>query len=96
MIASRGTAPIAHKLIQETKKKHSIQPGQLKIHADRGPSMKSKPVTLSLSDLVVAKTHSQHHTSDDNPYSEAQFKNLKYRPDFPKRLGSLEDAWAFL
>jgi len=75
--------------------KQNIQPGELTIHADRGPSMKSKPVALLLSDLGVTKTHSQPPTSDDNPYSEAQFKTLKYRPDFPERFGSLEDARAF-
>jgi putative transposase len=95
MVASRETAVLAHKLIQETMEKQNIQPGQLTIHADRGASMKSKPVALLLSDLGVTKTHSRPHTSDDNPYSEAQFKTLKYRPDFPERFGSLEDARAF-
>jgi len=95
MVASRETAALAHKLIQETLEKQNIQAGQLTIHADRGPSMKSKPVALLLSDLGVTKTHSRPHTSDDNPYSEAQFKTLKYRPDFPERFGSLEDARAF-
>jgi putative transposase len=95
MVASRETAILAYKLIQETMEKQNIQPGQLTIHADRGSSMKSKPVALLLSDLGVTKTHSRPHTSDDNPYSEAQFKTLKYRPDFPERFGSLEDARAF-
>lgn len=95
MVASRETNALAQKLIQETLEKQNIQPGRLTIHADRGPSMKSKPVTLLLSDLGVTKTHSRPHLSDDNPYSEAQFKTLKYRPDFPERFGSLEDARAF-
>jgi len=95
MIASREANALAQKLIQETIEKQIIQPGQLTIHADRGSSMKSKPVALLLSDLGVTKTHSRPHTSDDNPYSEAQFKTLKYRPDFPERFGSLEDARAF-
>lgn len=95
MIASRESKALAQKLIQETIEKQSIHPGQLTIHADRGASMKSKPVALLLSDLGVTKTHSRPHTSDDNPYSEAQFKTLKYRPDFPERFGSLEDARAF-
>jgi putative transposase len=95
MIASRETALLAQKLIQDTIEKQNIQPGQLTIHADRGPSMKSKPVALLLSDLGVTKTHSRPHINDDNPYSEAQFKTLKYRPDFPERFGSLEDARAF-
>jgi putative transposase len=95
MVASRESALLAEKLIHETCQKQGIQPGQLMIHADRGPSMKSKPVALLLSDLGVTQTHSRPHTSDDNPYSEAQFKTLKYRPDFPERFGSLEDARTF-
>jgi putative transposase len=95
MVASREAAALAQKLIQETMEKQNIQPGQLTIHADRGTSMKSKPVALLLSDLGVTKTHSRPQVSDDNPYSEAQFKTLKYRPDFPDRFGSLEDARAF-
>ena len=95
MIATGETTVLAQKLIQETLEKQNIQPGQLTIHADRGPSMKSKPVALLLSDLGVTKTHSRPHTSDDNPYSEAQFKTLKYRPDFPERFGSLQDARIF-
>jgi putative transposase len=95
MMASRETAVWAQKLIQDTIEKQNIQPGQLTIHADRGPSMKSKPVAFLLSDLGVTKTHSRPQISDDNPYSEAQFKTLKYRPDFPERFGSLEDARTF-
>jgi putative transposase len=95
MVASRESALLAEKLIRETCQKQRIQSGQLTIHADRGPSMQSKPVALLLSDLGVTKTHSRPHTSDDNPYSEAQFKTLKYRPNFPDRFGSIEDARAF-
>lgn len=95
MVAYREMAVLAQKLIQETMEKQNIQRGQLTIHADRGPSMKSKPVALLLADLGVTKTHSRPHISDDNPYSEAQFKTLKYRPNFPERFGSLEDARAF-
>jgi putative transposase len=95
MVANRESALLAEKLIQETCLKQGIQPGQLLIHADRGSSMKSKPVALLLSDLGVTKTHSRPHTCDDNPYSEAQFKTLKYRPDFPGRFGSPEDARTF-
>jgi len=95
MVASRESALLAEKLIQETCLKQGIQPGQLLIHADRGSSMKSKPVALLLSDLGVTKTHSRPHTCDDNPYSEAQFKTLKYRPDFPERFGGPEDARTF-
>ncbi len=95
MVASRETNTLAQKLIQDTMEKQNIQPGQLTIHADRGPSMKSKPVALFLADMGVTKTHSRPHVSDDNPYSEAQFKTLKYRPDFPERFGSIEDARTF-
>jgi putative transposase len=65
---------------------------QLTIHADRGPAMTSKPVALLLADLGVTKTHARPHVSNDNPYSEAQFKTLKYRPAFPDRFGSIQDA----
>lgn len=95
MVASRESALLAEKLIHETCQKQGIQPGQLTIHADRGTSMRSKPVALLLSDLGVTKTHSRPYTSQDNPYSEAQFKTLKYRPDFPDRFGSIEDARSF-
>ncbi len=95
MIASRESAVLAQKLIQDTIEKQNIPLGQLTIHADRGPSMKSKPVAFLLADLGVTKTHSRPHMRDDNPYSEAQFKTLKYRPDFPERFGSLEDARGF-
>ena len=95
MIADRESAPLAKRLIYETCCKQSIEPGELTLHADRGSSMKSKPVALLLSDLGVTKTHSRPHTSDDNPFSESQFKTLKYRPAFPKRFGSIEDARAF-
>jgi putative transposase len=95
MIAHREAAVLAERLIQEACAKQNIQKGHLTIHADRGSSMKSKPVALLLSDLGVTKTHSRPHTSDDNPYSEAQFKTLKYRPDFPDRFGSIEDARSF-
>ena len=85
---------MAEQLIQHTCKSHNIPSGQLTLHADRGSSMKSRPVALLLADLGVTKTHSRPHVSDDNPFSEAQFKTLKYRPDFPERFGSIEDARA--
>ncbi len=95
MIADRESATLANRLILETCHKQNILPGRLTLHADRGASMKSKPVALLLSDLGVTKTHSRPHTSDDNPFSESQFKTLKYRPDFPKSFGSIQDARAF-
>jgi putative transposase len=94
MIAQRETAELAERLIADTIDKQQIVPGTLTLHADRGTSMRSKSVAQLLVDLDVTKTHSRPHVSDDNPYSEAQFKTLKYRPDFPARFGSIEDARA--
>ena len=95
MIAQQESSALAKRLISETCEKQNIQPGQLTVHADRGASMKSKPVALLLSDLGITKTHSRPHVSDDNPYSESQFKTLKYRPGFPERFGSLQDSRSF-
>ena len=95
MVAHRELATLAKKLIEETIKKQSIQPGQLLIHADRGSSMTSKPVAFLLADLGVTKSHSRPSVSNDNPYSESQFKTMKYRPEFPDRFGSIEDARTF-
>jgi putative transposase len=92
MIAPRETAELARKLIEDTCLKQKIEPGQLTIHADRGSSMTSKPVAFLLADLGVTRTHSRPHVSDDNPYSESQFRTLKYRPGFPDRFGSIEDS----
>ena len=94
MIAARESAELAELLIADTLAKQQIEPATLTLHADRGSSMRSKPVAALLIDLEVAKTHSRPHVSDDNPYSESQFKTLKYRPDFPQRFGSIEDARA--
>jgi putative transposase len=94
-ISLSESAKLAKRLISQTCAKEGIEEGQLGLHADRGPSMKSKPVELLLVDLGVDKTHSRPHTSNDNPYSEAQFKTLKYRPEFPKRFGSIQDARSF-
>ena len=95
MIAPAESAGLAQRLIKDTCEKQQIGTGQLALHADRGSSMTSKPVAWLLADLGVTKTHSWPSTSDDNPFSEAQFKTLKYRPDFPERFGSLEDARVF-
>jgi putative transposase len=94
MVATRESAALAEKLIGETCTKQGIARGQLTVHADRGSSMTSKSVAFLLADLGVTKTHSRPHVSNDNPFSEAQFKTLKYRPEFPQRFGSLEDARA--
>ena len=95
MVAHREAAVLARRLIKESCRKQGIVPGQLTVHADRGSSMKSKTVAQLLMDLGVNKTHSRPHVSNDNPYSESQFKTLKYRPGFPERFGSIEDARAF-
>lgn len=92
MVATCESAELAKRLITETCEKQIIQKDQLTIHADRGSSMKSKPVAFLMADLGITKTHSRPYTSDDNPFSEAQFKTLKYMPDFPDRFGSIEDA----
>ena len=95
MLAHRESAELARRLIAESCRKQDIEPGQLTIHADRGSSMRSKSVALLLADLGVTKTHSRPHVSNDNPYSESQFKTLKYCPQFPRRFGSIEDARLF-
>jgi len=92
MVANRESATLAEKLIAETCRRQKIERDQLTLHADRGSSMKSKPVALLLADLGVTKTHSRPHVSNDNPFSESHFKTLKYRPDFPDRFGSPQDA----
>jgi putative transposase len=92
----REVASVAQRLIAQSIEQQGIRPGELTIHADRGTSMRSKPVAFLLADLGVTKTHSRPYTSTDNPYSEAQFKTLKYRPDFPDRFDSILHArsWA--
>jgi putative transposase len=95
MVASCEQSALAKRLIQESCNKQNITKGQLTVHADRGSSMKSKVVAHLLCDLGITKTHSRPHVSDDNPYSEAQFKTLKYCPQFPDRFGSIQDARSF-
>lgn len=95
MVAHREQDALAKQLIEQSCLKQNIQPEQLTLHADRGPSMKSKTVANLLADLGVTKTHSRPHVSDDNPYSESQFKTLKYCPEFPDRFGSIQDTRAF-
>ena len=95
MLAPRESAELAKRLIGETCRRFEIPEGQLTIHADRGSSMTSKPVAFLLADLGVTKTHSRPHVSDDNPYSESQFRTMKYRPEFSDRFGSIQDGRAF-
>ena len=96
MIAPREQATLAKELIETTCTRQGIARDQLTIHSDRGPSMTSKTVAQLMADLGVEKSHSRPYVSNDNPYSEAQFKTMKYRPDYPDRFGSIEDArqWA--
>jgi len=95
MVAPEETATLAKGFIAATVAAEGIGRGQLTIHADRGTSMTSKPVADLLADLGIGRTHSRPHVSNDNPFSEAQFKTLKYCPAFPERFGSIQDARAF-
>ncbi len=95
MIATQELAYLARQLVAESCMKQGIEPAQLILHADRGSSMTSKTLALLLADLGVGKSHSRPYTSDDNPFSEAQFKTMKYRPNYPDRFGSLQDARAW-
>ncbi len=94
MVVHRESAGLAEQFLPETCARQGIERGQLTIHADRGSAMTSKPVALLLADLGVTKTHARPHVSNDNPFSEAQFKTLTYRPAFPERFGSIQDARA--
>jgi putative transposase len=86
---------IAEELIRQTCEKQRIEPGQLTIHADRGSSMTSRTVATLMADMGVIKSHSRPHVSNDNPFSEAQFKTMKYRPDYPSRFGSIDETREF-
>ncbi len=94
MVAANESAHLAERLIEQTCAKQGIQPQQLTIHADRGAPMRSKLVALLFSDLGIAASHSRPRVSNDNPFSEAQFRTFKYRPEFPDRFGALEHARA--
>ncbi len=94
-VQHRESSLVAKDLIAQVCEQQQIAPGQLTVHADRGSSMTSKPVAFLLVDLGVLKSHNRPYTSTDNPYSEAQFKTLKYRPGFPARFDSIEHARAF-
>jgi putative transposase len=95
MLAHRESSELAKQLIEITIEKQDIPADQLIIHSDRGPSMTSHRVAQLLGSLGVTKSHSRPHVSNDNPFSESQFKTLKYRPEFPQRFGSYEDALGF-
>jgi putative transposase len=95
MLAYRESGELAKKLIEQTIEHHNIFPGTLTVHADRGAPMRSKVVAFFLAELGVTKTHSRPYVSNDNPYSESQFKTMKYRPEFPERFGCYQDAHRF-
>jgi putative transposase len=95
MVADTESAALFKPLFEQAVAQHGIHPGELTLHADRGPSMKAKATALLLADLGVTKSHSRPYTSNDNPFSESHFKTLKYQPQFPKSFGCSEDAKAF-
>jgi putative transposase len=95
MLAPHERSTLAKVLIDDSIGKHQVDRDQLTLHADRGSSMASKPVAFLLADLGVTKSHSRPHVPNDNPFSEAQFKTLKYRPDFPKTFDTIEQARDF-
>jgi putative transposase len=95
LVAPRESEALAVTLLEQTCIKQQIGRDELIVHADRGSSMTSKSVAFLLADLGVEKTHSRPHVSNDNPYSESQFKTMKYRPEFPRRFASIEDARLF-
>jgi putative transposase len=95
MVAHQEAALLAERLLADTITAQQVPAGRLTVHADRGTSMTSKPVALLLADLGVTRSHSRPHVSNDNPYSESQFKTLKHHPTFPDRFGSLQDARGF-
>ena len=95
MLADRENANLAGQLIVESCTRHGVRPGTLKIHSDRGAPMTAKCTAQLLADLGVTRSLSRPHVSDDNPFSEAQFKTLKYAPAFPGRFGSYEQALSF-
>jgi len=94
-VADAESVALFKPLFEDAVEKHAIPPGQLTLHADRGPTMKAKATALMLADLGVTKSHSRPHTSNDNPFSESLFKTCKYQPEFPDRFGSIQDAKAF-
>jgi len=92
MLAHCEQAELASKLIRQTVEKQNVSEDELIIHSDRGPSMTSHSVSQLLISLGVTKSHSRPHVSNDNPFSESQFKTMKYQPDFPARFGCYEDG----
>jgi len=96
MLVRRANAELAKHFIAQTLQREGIEPGQAIVHADRGTEMTAQPVVALLDKLCVGRSHSRPHVSDDNPYSESQFRTLKYHPEFPDRFGSFEHAHDFV
>jgi putative transposase len=94
MLAEHENGAHAERLMRETIERQGVKPGQLVVHADRGQPMRSKRLSQLLADLDVTRSHSRPHVSDDNPFSESQFKTLKYHPGFPDRFGGHDDGLA--
>lgn len=95
MVAPAENGALAEAFIAETLAKQDVGADALTLHSDRGSPMTAKPVALLLADLGVTRSHSRPHVSNDNPYSESQFRTMKYRPTFPRNFGSIEDARSF-
>ena len=95
MLAEEECQELAKQLLSKTIEKHNAAPGELTVHADRGAPMKSQSVSDLLEKLDVARSHSRPRVSNDNPYSEAGFKTMKYRPEFPERIADFAEAEAF-
>lgn len=95
MLADRECGELAGRLMERSYRKHGVMPGQLTVHADHGAPMKSKTLKQLLRDLDIGSSHSRPRVSNDNPFSEAGFKTMKYSPDFPARFGSMAEAEAF-
>lgn len=95
LVAPCESGELAKELIADAIARHRVPPGQLAVHADNGSSMTSNPVVELLTFLGIGRSHSRPHVSNDNPYSESQFKTLKYCPAFPERFGCIEDARSF-
>jgi putative transposase len=96
MLAHREASDLAQRLIRESMEKQGADPQRLTLHSDRGPAMTSQGVAQLLATLGVTKSHSRPYVSDDNPFSESQFKTLKYAPQFPDRFASYDSALEFL
>lgn len=95
MLAPNESGELAKELVTQTCEKYGVDTSGLTVHADRGSSMTSRTLTLLLADLDIVRSHSRPRVSNDNPYSESQFKTLKYRPEFPDHFDTIEEARRF-